>query len=344
MKGKPKPSMVLSKYATFLYRCIPCEVTLTEEEVEPHRRKHYLRTATARVCDTCGEMFTNKRAWSRHLRKHETEKTGEWLMCKFCKRKFYDNTRLIIHMKRHRKERPYVCEVCGKGFKTKNVFNRHKYTHTAAKPFTCEHCGKGFLTSFNLNGHRRTHTGEKPYQCDICYAAFTHNVSLKTHKRSAHGVDMWKVQKTQNLKEYEEVNLKDPEIFKRQKVDKSLEESNDASTSQSELPASTSDHGGKSFPVRGSLRKELGAKGKKTERKTHASKGQIPTGPTVQPVITLPIVSNPNFHLPPQTLVAPTGSELAGRLISDALILASHFHNTTEQWPQESHGRSFTNL
>ncbi|XP_072034340.1 uncharacterized protein [Amphiura filiformis] len=229
--GKMKGNVAQNAY--FFYRCKPCDVILKQEEIEPHRSKHYTMMEST-VCDTCGIVFTKRLAWKKHMMKHNAEKTGEWLICKLCDKTFYESQRLLIHMKRHTKERPHVCEVCGKGFKTRTVFDRHKYTHSDVKPYTCEHCGKGFLSRFNLKGHQRTHTGEKPFQCDTCGAAFTHNVSLKTHKKSAHGVDMWKDQKPNAVQEYEDVDLKDPEAFKKRKAKASTEE--DASTSQSHQP------------------------------------------------------------------------------------------------------------
>ena len=100
-----------------------------------------------------------------------------------------------------------MCESCGSTFKSHSAFNRHRYTHSDVKPLTCEYCGKGFTSGYNLKGHLRTHTGDKPFKCDVCNAAFTHNVSLKTHKKSAHGIDMWKDQKSQVLKQFSDSRI-----------------------------------------------------------------------------------------------------------------------------------------
>ena len=121
-------------------------------------------------------------------------------------------------MKRHTKDRPFVCEVCGKSFKNRTVAERHRYVHSSVKPMSCEFCGKGFTNRYNLKGHLRTHTGEKPFKCDACDAAFTHNVSLKTHKRSAHGIDMWKEQPFQKLQEFDDLKVEDPEFYQKRKV------------------------------------------------------------------------------------------------------------------------------
>ena len=211
-----------SKAATLLYRCIPCDVVLTEVEVKKHRSRHH-RTKS-NVCDLCGMMFTSRNSWTRHKMKHMGEKTGDWFVCKMCGKTFVIQLELKNHMVRHTKERPYVCEVCGKSFKGKHTLDRHRLVHSSVKPLSCKFCGKGFSNSYNLKGHLRTHTGEKPFKCDVCNASFTHNVSLKTHKKSAHGIDLWKIQKSSKLQEFD-IDLKEirRKKFERIKVEQAIE-------------------------------------------------------------------------------------------------------------------------
>ncbi|XP_072034333.1 uncharacterized protein [Amphiura filiformis] len=200
VEGKVKGKITLNAYV--LYRCKPCDLILNTEEVGPHRNQHKAR------------QRNRQRA------------------CKLCDKIFYNSSTLSTHMKKHTSERPHVCEACGKGFKSRTVLDKHKYTHSGVKPYTCEHCGKAFNNKYNLKGHQRTHTGEKPYQCDMCDdAAFALNVSLKTHKKSVHGIDIWKSQKPQRVQEYEDVDLNDPETFKKQQVKAAT--GYNASTSQS---------------------------------------------------------------------------------------------------------------
>ena len=210
---KDKFTIDVSKHSTIMYRCIPCNVVLKEEEVTYHRKKDEDRVCT--VCDTCGVIFTSRKAWKQHMAKHAAEKTSTRFICKVCNRAFIVIRQLKKHMKLHSKNRPHVCEVCGRSFKQRNALYRHRFVHSDIKPHTCEYCGKGFTDRYNLKGHLRTHTGEKPFQCDICTASFTHNVSLKTHKKTAHGIDMWKVQKSQLVEEYDNFNINDPNAYKK---------------------------------------------------------------------------------------------------------------------------------
>ena len=207
---------------TLLFRCIPCDLVLPEVEIKKHRARH--KQMRRNICDICGMIFTSRDSWATHKMKHVAEKTGDWFVCRMCGQTFPTQQRLKNHMRRHTKERPYVCEVCGKAFKSSYSLDRHCLVHSGVKPLSCEFCGKGFACGYNLKSHLRTHTGEKPYKCDVCNSSFTHNVSLKTHKRSAHGIDLWKIQKSKRLEEFDidfdEIRNK---TFERTKVETQTE-------------------------------------------------------------------------------------------------------------------------
>ena len=221
---------------TCVYYCKLCEINLDENEYRRHSEKH--KKEMYKICDTCGKVYTNRNSWFSHQQKHLVEKSGNLFVCTICAKKFNSAGLLRIHMKVHSKVRPHVCEICGKCFKSNRHLVRHRLTHSDVKPVSCKYCGKGFSCAYNLTAHLRTHTGEKPYKCEICEAAFTHNVSLKTHKRSAHGIDMWKGKKPPGSQEVDNINLKDPELYK-------LRENNVASlqssSTQESKPSESSD-------------------------------------------------------------------------------------------------------
>ena len=198
---KEKDVMDIHSCYNLLYRCLPCDLILPEVEVKKHRARHKQRRRS--VCDICGMVFTLRGSWFAHRMKHKAEETGDWFECKMCGQTFALQFQLKNHMAKHTNKRPYVCEVCGKAFKAKHILDRHRHVHSDIKPFSCEFCGKGFTSNCNLKSHLRTHTGEKPFKCDVCDASFTHNVSLKTHKKSTHGIDLWKIQKSSKLQEFD---------------------------------------------------------------------------------------------------------------------------------------------
>ena len=225
-REKQKDLQEVDSCYTLLFRCFLCDLVLTEVEVKKHRARHKQRKSN--ICDICGMLFTSRDSWTTHKLKHMAEKTGDWFVCKMCGQNFPTQHRLKNHMRRHTKERPYVCEVCGKAFKNKHSLERHCLVHSGVKPLSCEFCGKGFASGYNLKSHLRTHTGEKPYKCDVCNSSFTHNVSLKTHKRSAHGIDLWKTQKSTKLQEFDiDLNEIRHKKFEKTKVETQTEKTAD---------------------------------------------------------------------------------------------------------------------
>ena len=182
--------------ASIHWKCLICNEMIVGD-VKQHSQGHYMK-----ICDICGKTFTRRHSWSEHMRRHKRRLSGIGYQCQICLKSFAQPAYLRSHVKLHSKSRQYVCDICGKSFKQSRHFNKHSLIHSDSKPLTCQFCGKGFTSSYNLKGHLRTHTGEKPFQCDLCDdAAFTHNVSLKTHKKSAHGIDMWKDQKSAVVEE-----------------------------------------------------------------------------------------------------------------------------------------------
>ena len=223
---------------TFVHQCNDCKMILSKKEVKRHWEKHTVKKEETRICDTCGKVYNNYSSWFTHMQKHRVQKSGNLYICKVCGKTFTSVTLLKTHLKVHSKERPHVCEICGKSFKINKDLIRHRLTHSDVKPLSCEYCGKGFSCVYNLSAHLRTHTGEKPFKCDVCNAAFTHNVSLKTHKRSAHGIDMWRGKKPPGSQEVDNINLKDPELYKlREKDAPSLQ----SSLAQESIPTQSSD-------------------------------------------------------------------------------------------------------
>lgn len=211
--------ITIKEYANIKIKCAQCGLVVNNlKEIKNHRKKHEVKRKKKRICEECGAVIGNSKSWWHHRLKHEAERTGKAYICKMCGKSFLLADSLRIHMLRHSKDRPFMCEICAKTFKGKTQLYRHRYVHSEKRPHTCQYCGKGFNSSYNLKGHLRTHTGEKPYQCEICSMAFTHNVSLKTHKKSAHGIDVWSKQKSQVVQEYDDIDVKDPELYKAHSV------------------------------------------------------------------------------------------------------------------------------
>ncbi|NXL24635.1 ZN623 protein, partial [Setophaga kirtlandii] len=52
-------------------------------------------------------------------------------------------SRLLLHQRIHREERPFRCPDCGKGFKHCTLLNWR--LHTRERPWECPECGKSFV-------------------------------------------------------------------------------------------------------------------------------------------------------------------------------------------------------
>jgi hypothetical protein len=81
-----------------------------------------------------------------------------------CNKSFSQRTHLLIHIRSHSGEKPYLCGV------------------------PC--CGQRFSQLGNLKTHERRHRGEKPFGCEVpgCDKRFSQRSNLRSHCVSVHGM------------------------------------------------------------------------------------------------------------------------------------------------------------
>ncbi|XP_013177718.1 PREDICTED: zinc finger and SCAN domain-containing protein 32 isoform X2 [Papilio xuthus] len=104
---------------------------------QAHARKRKARSAsddteetTALLrCDLCQKHFPNPAQWVRHIQSTHTETEGaQNKICSHCKKIFPSHASMLIHMRTHTGERPFVCGLCNKGFNVKSNLLRHLRT------------------------------------------------------------------------------------------------------------------------------------------------------------------------------------------------------------------------
>ncbi|GJQ86429.1 hypothetical protein Trydic_g10336 [Trypoxylus dichotomus] len=151
----------------------------TEKYRESHTKDHYGENTFQ--CRTCEKTFRSKSHLTEHMKFHDD--SSKKFLCSECGQRFIRNDYLVVHMRRHRGEKPFKCKFCGKGFPRTTDLTVHERYHTGEKTHLCVICGRGFGRAYNLTVHMRTHTGEKPYRCTYCDAAFAQGNDLKSHVR-----------------------------------------------------------------------------------------------------------------------------------------------------------------
>lgn len=128
-------------------KCKKCNITFNS--LEEYREHCSLLHSEARKrvppykCKDCDEVYMNiRQLWQHRKNAKHPKSRPKKIECHLCHQMFGSN-HLNQHMRRHTKDKPYVCNVCGRGFSMSGNLRRHMMIHTGEKPHVCEVCGKG---------------------------------------------------------------------------------------------------------------------------------------------------------------------------------------------------------
>ncbi|XP_059045864.1 zinc finger protein 782-like [Achroia grisella] len=134
------------------------------------------------TCDYCNKKYTQKVSLRVHIQfEHGNYKVHE---CKWCKKRFWAQSRLKAHIVKHTQEKNFHCSTCNRNFVTKESLLYHTRIHTGEKPYECSECDSRFLSASRRAEHVKRHHRGATIQCDICNSKFNSMNFLQKHRRT----------------------------------------------------------------------------------------------------------------------------------------------------------------
>ena len=142
-------------------------------------------------CTICLKKFKRRNKCNYHIKMNH--KIGAQLECEVCKKPFYYEYEMKVHMKSHNETKEAYCDLCGKGFSGKHVLKAHlisahstKQEKDSARAHFCSFCAKGFFNTGALKEHELLHGEAKNFHCPQCPKSFKQSSGLRSHVRRWH--------------------------------------------------------------------------------------------------------------------------------------------------------------
>ncbi|XP_069132910.1 zinc finger protein 37-like isoform X6 [Argopecten irradians] len=137
------------------YPCSACQkICKSPEDLIQHQTIHQQPVIVCRICEIL--PFATQENLKDHLLQHHGQEFTHF--CFECGKGFKSDAGIKDHQKVYHVtslECP-VCEVCGKSFALRNRLVVHMRSHSHQRPFICPHCGKAYKHKHGLKTHIQT--------------------------------------------------------------------------------------------------------------------------------------------------------------------------------------------
>lgn len=179
---KPRPLMPkLVKVVPKTYKCYLCDEVFEMQVTKiDHINTVHADKANA-DCHLClRKRIPSATAFEKHVSEHIIEYT---LICSYCGRGFFEESRLNNHIKFLHEIRYLFCDLCGAKHKSTPSLQKHMQSvHLKMRNYECSECPRAYTSSAVLEEHQvRKHGAEPRYKCNKCTAGFTYRNEYSRH-------------------------------------------------------------------------------------------------------------------------------------------------------------------
>lgn len=170
-----------SHYSEKPFQCELCpKVFWRNDQLKDHMERRHPGGCDSKLlnekkfaCSLCEKRFTTEKYRDTHEKAHSIRKKRKELKCKACLTEFETEEEVVQHQKDNIEcVKKYLCAECGQRFSKKNYLVVHLRRHRGEKPYQCKFCDKRFTRSTDVGRHEKFHTGEKNHLCIICGKGF----------------------------------------------------------------------------------------------------------------------------------------------------------------------------
>jgi KRAB domain-containing zinc finger protein len=178
------------------FQCDVCKKKFTDEKYCKFHTayQHFHSTTEQEVYKQNGYKSITREKFAGFLKTVENVGYKEQLQCPECDTVIKKNN-LMVHLRNHTDERPFLCKICPNTFKSNYTLRKHLLKHFGCLERNCDICGKHFNKPSNYEEHMELHAlqkanKEKSHICDVCGQAFYVEKQLAVHLRRHRTKDM----------------------------------------------------------------------------------------------------------------------------------------------------------